>query len=79
MEGDKGNSLWEHESMGFIRRQEERLAVRLLTWQYQKMNLPVPAIEELQRQASKLVDDAHRIARERGRNVMSILKEMISD
>jgi hypothetical protein len=65
--------------MGFIRRQEERLAIRLLTWQYQKMNHPVPGTEELERQAGKLVDDAHRIARERGRNVMSILKEMISD
>lgn len=65
--------------MGLIRRQEERLAVRLLTWQYQKMNHPVPVPEELNRQAGKLVDDAHRIARERGRNVISILKEMISD
>lgn len=64
---------------GFIRHQEERLAIRLLAWQYQKKNLQVPVIEELQQQASKLVDDAHRIARERGRNVMSILKEMISD
>jgi hypothetical protein len=65
--------------MGFIRRQEERLAVRLLTWQYQRMDLPVPAVEELERQAVKLVNDAHRIARERGRNVMSIIREMISD
>ena len=65
--------------MGFIRRQEERLAMRLLAWQYQKKNLPVPVIEELHRQAGKLVDDAHRIARERGRNVMAILKEMVSD
>ncbi|UCD89721.1 MAG: hypothetical protein JSW04_15205 [Desulfobacterales bacterium] len=65
--------------MGFIRRQEERLAIRLLTWQYQRMNLPVPGLEELERQAVKLVNDAHRIARERGRNVMSILREMISD
>ena len=65
--------------MGFIRRQEERLAVRLLTWQYQRMDLPVPAIEELERQAVKLVNDAHRIARERGRNVISIIREMISD
>ena len=65
--------------MGFIRRQEERLAVRLLTWQYQRMNLPVPAIEELERQAVKLVNDAHRIARERGRNVISIIREMIAD
>jgi hypothetical protein len=65
--------------MGFIRQQEERLAVRLLTWQYQRMNLPVPSLEELERQARKLVDDAHRIARERGRNVISILKEMVVD
>ncbi|MDH4205409.1 MAG: hypothetical protein OEV45_07770 [Desulfobacteraceae bacterium] len=65
--------------MGFIRQQEERLAVRLLIWQYQRMNIPVPAMEELEQQAARLVEDAHRIARERGRNVISILKEMISD
>ncbi len=62
----------------FIRRQEERLAIRLLAWQYQRMNLPVPVTGELERQAAKIVDDAHRIARERGRNVMSIIKEMIA-
>jgi len=65
--------------VGFIRQQEERLAVRLLIWQYQRMNIPVPAMEELEQQAARLVEDAHRIARERGRNVISILKEMISD
>jgi len=65
--------------MGFMRRQEERLAMRLLTWQYQRMNLPVPITEELACQAVKLVDDAHQIARERGRNVMSIVKELIDD
>ena len=65
--------------MGFIRQQEERLAIRLLIWRYQRMNISVPAIEELENQAAKLVKEAHRIARERGRNVMSILKEMIAD
>ncbi len=65
--------------MGFVRRQEERLAIRLLIWQYQRMNLPVPGLEELERQAVKLVNDAHRIVRERGGNVMSIIKETISD
>ena len=65
--------------MGFIRQQEERLAIRLLIWQYQRMNISVPAIEELEHQAANLVEDAHRIARETGRNVMSILKEMIAD
>jgi hypothetical protein len=65
--------------VGFIRQQEKRLAVRLLIWQYQRMDIPVPAMEELEQQAARLVEDAHRIARERGRNVISILKEMIGD
>jgi hypothetical protein len=65
--------------VGFIRQQEERLAVRLLIWRYQRINVSVPAMEELEKQAARFVDDAHRIARERGRNVMSILKEMIND
>ncbi len=65
--------------MGILRRQEKRLAIRLLSWQYKRVNLSLPAIEELERQADILVDDAHRIARESGRNVMSIIKEMIAD
>lgn len=65
--------------MGFIRQQEKRLAFRLLIWQYQRMNMSVPAMEALEQQAARFVEDAHRIARERGRNVMSILKEMIGD
>ena len=64
---------------GFVRRQEERLAVRLLEWRYQKMNMPLPSKDELERHAAGIVDDAHRIARERGRNVMTIIKEMVAD
>ncbi|NVL92619.1 MAG: hypothetical protein HWN71_06220 [Desulfobacterales bacterium] len=65
--------------MGFIRRQEERLALRYLMWQHHRMNLPMPAPSKLQSQASKIVDDAHRIARETGGTVISIIKEMIDD
>jgi hypothetical protein len=65
--------------VGFIRQQEKRLAVRLLIWQYQRLNIPIPAMEELEKQAARFVEDAHRIARERGRNVISILKEMVGD
>ncbi len=43
------------------------------------MNINVPPIPELERQASKLVDDAHKIARERGRNVISIMKDLVDD
>ncbi|MEA1947655.1 MAG: hypothetical protein U9N83_10195 [Thermodesulfobacteriota bacterium] len=65
--------------MGFIKEQQKRLAIRFLTWQYEKKNLPMPARVELERHAFRIVEDSHRIARERGRNVMSIIKEMIAD
>ncbi len=65
--------------MGLIRRQEERLAIQLLSWQYQRRKLAVPAYPELERQAAKLVDEAHRIAKERGRNVMAIVKDLAGD
>ena len=62
--------------MGFIRRQEERMAIQFLTWKYQKSNMALPPEEELKKQACKIVDEAHRIAKERGSNVLSILKEL---
>ena len=62
--------------MGFFRRQEERMVIRLLTWKYQNMNIELPSETELQKQAGKIVDDAHHIARERGSNVLTILKEL---
>jgi hypothetical protein len=65
--------------LGFFRQQEEKLAIRLLTWKYQRMNMTLPIQSELEQQAAKLVDDAHRIAQERGRNVMTIMKELVED
>ncbi|MBU0545339.1 MAG: hypothetical protein KKH97_08375 [Proteobacteria bacterium] len=65
--------------MGFIRDQEERLVVGLLTAKYQKKNLPVPDICELKRQAARIVDETHGIARERGKNVLSIVKDMAKE
>jgi len=43
------------------------------------MNLIVPPVSELQRLASNIVDDGHCIARERGQNVISSIKELIAD
>ena len=66
-------------AMGFMRHQEERLAMRFLVWECQRMNLMVPPRSELQRRARKIVDEAHRIARETGGSVISIMKELIND
>jgi len=65
--------------MRFIRQGEERLAIGYLEWHYRKMNLEAPDRSKLQGQAKKIVDEAHRIARETGGNVISIIKEIIDD
>ena len=65
--------------MGFIRHQEEQMAMRLLVWQYQRSNTPVPNAQELNRLGVKLVEDAHRIAKDRGKNVLSIIKDLAND
>ena len=55
------------------------MAVRFLAWRYQKLNLPVPDDIELKLQAAQIVTEAHRIARERGRNVIAIIKDLVED
>ena len=65
--------------MGFIKQQEQKLALRLLAWHYEKNAILMPPPSELRQQAQRLVNDAHRIARERGQNVLSIIKELVGD
>lgn len=65
--------------MGLLRRGEERLAIRYLEWHYGKTNLEMPERSKLEGQATKIVDEAHRIARETGGNVISIIKEIIDE
>jgi hypothetical protein len=64
--------------MGFLKNQQVNVAIRLLAWQYERNRQPLPERELLERHARQLVDDAHRIARERGVNVLAILKQMVA-
>lgn len=65
--------------MGFIRSQEERMTIQFLMRRYQKMGIEMPSDSELQKQASKIVDEAHHIARQRGSHIITIIKESIAD
>ena len=65
--------------MGFIREQEIRAAMRYLQWQYEKQQMPLPAPDRLGQQAARMVDEAHRIAKERGQNVIAIMKELANE
>ncbi len=61
---------------GLIRLQEERFAAKLLLWRFQKSGIEPPGPAELALRAEQLVDEAHRIGAERGKNVLSILKDL---
>jgi hypothetical protein len=65
--------------MGFFQKQEEKLAARFLRWQYEKERLPLPPEAELTRQAARIVAEAHRIGRERGGNLLEIMKKLVAD
>ena len=65
--------------MGFIRRQEEKVAARIIQWHQQQQNETPLSSEELVKKASVLVDEAHRVARHRGKNLLTIMKEMVAD
>ena len=65
--------------MGFLKNQEIKLATRLLAWQYEKSGNPLPEAAQLNEKARQLVADAHHIARQRGGNVLAILKQMASE
>jgi hypothetical protein len=62
--------------MQFFRKQQEKIALRLLAWQYHKAGIPLPPISQLTDQAAQVVQEAHRIAAARGHNVVSIFKEV---
>ncbi|MCB2148730.1 MAG: hypothetical protein KQI81_19780 [Deltaproteobacteria bacterium] len=65
--------------MGFLKNQQVKAAIRLLAWQYERNGQPLPEKAVLEGHARQLVEDAHRIARERGGNVLAILKEMVAE
>jgi len=81
IQGDPGRIAAQEpsEDMGFFRQQQVDLAVRLLKWQYQRAGKQPPTDDVLRQHADQLVDDAHRIAKEKGRNVMAIIRELADD
>jgi len=64
--------------MGFIRKQEEKFALKLLEWRYKQQEQPLPDKAVLKQHAAQIVSQAHAIAKQRGGNVMAILKDMFS-
>jgi len=64
---------------GFIRKQQVAFAKKLLIWQYEKSNTALPDEKVISAHAEKIVDDAHRIAKKSGSDVLEILKNQVKD
>lgn len=62
---------------GFIRKQEIAFAKKLLVLKYEESNAVLPVETVLSAYAEKVVDDAHIIAKESGKNILDILKKII--
>ncbi len=58
-----------------LRQSELRLAKSILRWKLQKEGSPLPDDSELDAAALRLLDEARKIARKRGKKVLDILKE----
>ncbi len=65
--------------IGFFRKQQERLAEHFIRRQYEKKGLAPPDDITLSLQAAQMVAEAHHIAKKRGQNVLTILKELADD
>ncbi|MDD9302047.1 MAG: hypothetical protein HUK40_06750 [Desulfobacter sp.] len=64
---------------GFVRKQEVGFAKKLLVWKYENSDMAMPDQAALSAQAEEVVEQAHGIAKKRGRNVIDILKETIKE
>ncbi len=64
---------------GFIRQQEVAFAKKLLVWKYEQSGTALPGEAAISAHAEQVVEDAHRIAKKSGNNVMEILKQTIKD
>ncbi|UCG20393.1 MAG: hypothetical protein JSU80_11765 [Deltaproteobacteria bacterium] len=61
--------------LNYIRQSELRLAKSILRWKLQKEGSPQPNNSDLDAAASRLLDEAREIAKQRGMNLLDILKE----
>jgi len=76
---ERGVSMAIFGKNGFIRKQQVAFARKLLVWQYEKSGTALPDEAVISAHADKVVDDAHRIAKKSGNNILEILKDLVKD
>lgn len=64
---------------GFIWKHEVAFARSLLARQYEKSHIALPEETVISSHAEKIVDTAHIIAKKSGRNILEIVKDVVTD
>ena len=58
-----------------VRSAEKKLTKGLIKWKLRRVGLPTPNEETLDRGSERIVDEAHRIMKERGKGILGELKQ----
>ena len=61
--------------LNHLRQSELRLVKSILRWKLQKEGQPIPNDGELDGAASRLLEEARKIAKQRGKKLLDVLKE----
>lgn len=65
--------------LNHLRQSELRLAKSILRWKLQKEGRPTPNDSELDAAASRLLEEARQISKERGRKLLDVLREEVRE
>ena len=58
-----------------LRSAEKKLTKGLIKWRFKRVGLPTPDEEALDKGSERIVDEAHKIMKRRGRTVLEELKQ----
>ncbi len=58
-----------------VRSAEKKLTKRLIKWKLRRVGLPTPNEETLDKGSERIVDEAHKIMKERGKSIFEELKQ----
>ncbi len=62
---------------GFIRKQEVAFARKLLVLKYENSGMALPGEEVISAYAEQVVDQAHRIVKKSGSNILDVVKNTV--
>ncbi len=58
-----------------VRSAEKKITKRVIRWKLRRLGLPTPNEETLDKGSERIVDEAHKIMKDRGKSILDELKQ----